>query len=120
MLWGIDNNFYCSWLPVPLMSAGAVLLLGEDHGHEHVHEVTEHEHGHRHDDSHHLHDHLPGHSRQTAGTARIAMSRRRIPICTRPTCTIANGTRAWHRIRSPGRYSWTGIPRLSPGLAAGS
>jgi drug/metabolite transporter (DMT)-like permease len=45
---------------LPLMVAGAILLLGEDHGHEHVHEAVEHEHSHRHDEGHHLHDHLPG------------------------------------------------------------
>jgi drug/metabolite transporter (DMT)-like permease len=47
-------------IAIPLMVAGAVLLLGEDHGHGHSHEGVEHEHSHRHDDDHHTHDHLPG------------------------------------------------------------
>ncbi len=44
---------------VPLMAAGAALLLGEKHHHAHLHETLEHDHRHRHDDGHHLHTH-PG------------------------------------------------------------
>lgn len=44
---------------VPLMVAGAVLVLGEKHHHAHVHEALDHDHRHRHDDGHHLHRH-PG------------------------------------------------------------
>ncbi len=45
---------------VPLMIAGAVLLLGEDHRHEHAHGAIEHDHRHSHDDNHHTHSHPPG------------------------------------------------------------
>lgn len=44
---------------VPLMVAGAILLLGEDHRHAHCHQCVEHEHKHRHDDGHHQHAHAP-------------------------------------------------------------
>ncbi|HEX9028274.1 MAG TPA: EamA family transporter [Anaerolineales bacterium] len=44
---------------LPLMVAGASLLLGEDHAHLHEHPLLEHEHGHAHPDSHHRHPH-PG------------------------------------------------------------
>jgi drug/metabolite transporter (DMT)-like permease len=42
---------------LPLMIAGAWLLVSEQHGHAHVHERLVHEHRHRHDDGHHFHDH---------------------------------------------------------------
>ncbi|MEN6306460.1 MAG: DMT family transporter [Anaerohalosphaeraceae bacterium] len=42
---------------VPVMVAGAILLLIEKHEHTHIHEEFEHEHGHKHDDEHHVHDH---------------------------------------------------------------
>jgi drug/metabolite transporter (DMT)-like permease len=45
---------------LPLMAAGAALLLGERHAHRHAHEALEHDHRHRHDDGHHDHEHLPG------------------------------------------------------------
>ncbi|MCU0632866.1 MAG: DMT family transporter [Methanolinea sp.] len=44
---------------LPLMAAGAWLLVSEVHVHLHTHEYMEHEHRHRHDDGHHLHDHGP-------------------------------------------------------------
>lgn len=44
---------------LPLMVAGASLLLGEDHTHLHEHPLLAHEHGHSHPDSHHRHPH-PG------------------------------------------------------------
>ncbi len=47
-------------ISVPFMIAGAALLLGEDHQHDHSHDCVEHEHSHRHDDMHHTHSHLPG------------------------------------------------------------
>lgn len=42
---------------LPIMIAGAILILGEEHGHKHVHKGSEHEHRHRHDDEHHTHAH---------------------------------------------------------------
>ncbi len=50
-------QFYIS---LPLMITGAVLILGEKHGHMHVHECVEHDHKHRHDDLHHNHRHEIG------------------------------------------------------------
>ncbi len=47
------------WVSLPVMAAGAYLLLKEVHAHPHTHEAMEHEHGHRHDDGHHEHDHHP-------------------------------------------------------------
>jgi drug/metabolite transporter (DMT)-like permease len=38
---------------LPLMVVGALLLLNEQHGHWHLHEVLTHDHRHRHDDAHH-------------------------------------------------------------------
>lgn len=43
-----------------LMAAGIVVLLRENHEHEHRHEDLEHEHWHAHDDRHHVHDHPGG------------------------------------------------------------
>jgi len=42
---------------IPLMIAGAVLLINEEHQHHHVHEEELHEHSHQHDDDHHTHEH---------------------------------------------------------------
>ena len=42
---------------LPLMIIGAILILSEEHGHEHIHEVFEHEHRHNHEDGHHIHEH---------------------------------------------------------------
>ncbi len=42
---------------LPIMVAGTVLLLREDHGHLHHHTKIEHEHRHSHDDGHHGHSH---------------------------------------------------------------
>jgi drug/metabolite transporter (DMT)-like permease len=44
-------------LALPLMIAGAVLIVGERHVHLHRHERFEHEHRHVHDDAHHAHTH---------------------------------------------------------------
>jgi drug/metabolite transporter (DMT)-like permease len=44
-------------LVLPLMAAGVVLLLYENHNHRHVHYAMEHEHSHGHDDEHHSHHH---------------------------------------------------------------
>lgn len=46
---------------MPLMILGAVLLLSEDHGHAHEHNLVEHEHSHQHDDLHHAHGHAGQH-----------------------------------------------------------
>jgi drug/metabolite transporter (DMT)-like permease len=48
-----------SWMFViafPLMVAGALFLVSEEHEHYHVHEMTIHEHAHVHDDGHHEHE----------------------------------------------------------------
>lgn len=45
---------------LPIMIAGTVLILREDHAHLHHHERIEHEHRHRHDDGHHNHHHDNG------------------------------------------------------------
>jgi drug/metabolite transporter (DMT)-like permease len=52
-------QFYIS---LPLMIAGAALILGERHIHMHIHEPIEHDHKHRHDDLHHSHMHEDGFS----------------------------------------------------------
>ncbi len=44
---------------LPLMVAGALLLIYDDHTHTHTHAVLTHEHAHTHDDAHHVHVH-PG------------------------------------------------------------
>ena len=48
------TNFIIS---IPVMIAGAVLILRERHSHLHRHEMVIHEHRHSHDDGHHLHTH---------------------------------------------------------------
>lgn len=45
---------------LPLMAAGAALLLSEAHRHAHHHPEMTHNHGHTHDDGHHDHAHEPG------------------------------------------------------------
>jgi len=45
------------WIALPLMAFGTVLLLREEHEHDHSHERLVHEHAHRHDDLHHSHVH---------------------------------------------------------------
>jgi len=47
-------------IALPIMIGGAVLVLGEEHAHKHVHAVIEHNHRHGHDDGHHAHDHAEG------------------------------------------------------------
>lgn len=47
-------------LALPVMGAGAYLLVGERHQHEHNHAALTHEHRHRHDDGHHAHPHAAG------------------------------------------------------------
>ena len=42
---------------LPLMMAGAFILVYEEHDHQHVHEEIVHEHLHQHDDEHHGHSH---------------------------------------------------------------
>jgi len=48
------------YLALPVMAAGAYLLVTERHAHPHDHLSIAHEHRHRHDDLHHDHNHLPG------------------------------------------------------------
>ncbi len=48
------------WVAVPVMLAGAWLMLTENHDHHHIHEALEHTHAHIHTDEHHGHDHLVG------------------------------------------------------------
>ena len=50
---------------LPLMGAGAFLLLTESHRHVHHHPELVHEHSHRHDDAHHDHVHQPDQERTT-------------------------------------------------------
>lgn len=45
------------FISLPVMAAGAVLLLKENHSHTHVHEHLVHEHRHNHTDGHHTHTH---------------------------------------------------------------
>ena len=48
-----------SWMFIfafPLMVAGTLFLVSEEHEHDHVHEMTIHEHAHVHDDGHHEHE----------------------------------------------------------------
>lgn len=50
-----DPAFY---IALPVMAAGALLLIFEKHSHPHHHHAQRHEHRHRHDDLHHDHGHL--------------------------------------------------------------
>ena len=52
-----NTLFYIS---LPIMIMGAVLILGEKHGHVHLHSSVEHEHRHSHNDEHHTHTHING------------------------------------------------------------
>ncbi len=45
---------------LPLMAVGALLIVREEHNHEHAHEQVTHAHRHRHDDLHHDHAHETG------------------------------------------------------------
>jgi drug/metabolite transporter (DMT)-like permease len=45
---------------LPIMIAGAILLLSEQHEHSHIHEAAVHDHCHQHDDEHHIHEHVRG------------------------------------------------------------
>ena len=47
------------YISLPVMAAGAYLLLTEKHSHQHTHQEEVHEHRHRHDDLHHEHEHTP-------------------------------------------------------------
>jgi len=44
-------------ISLPIMIAGTVLILWEEHGHVHRHAYVEHEHRHSHQDGHHTHTH---------------------------------------------------------------
>jgi drug/metabolite transporter (DMT)-like permease len=43
------------WVALPVMLAGAWLMLTENHDHHHIHEPMEHNHRHSHPDEHHIH-----------------------------------------------------------------
>lgn len=45
------------FIAFPLMIWGAILLVNDDHVHDHTHESILHEHAHNHDDGHHNHVH---------------------------------------------------------------
>jgi drug/metabolite transporter (DMT)-like permease len=47
------------WVSLPIMAAGAWLMLTEKHGHAHTHMEMVHSHSHHHPDEHHQHGH-PG------------------------------------------------------------
>lgn len=47
-------------LSLPIMIAGTVLLLKEEHSHKHIHQHIVHNHRHYHSDNHHGHYHAPG------------------------------------------------------------
>jgi len=46
-------------ISLPIMMAGTIFLLREEHSHRHVHEYIAHEHRHSHKDGHHNHSHIP-------------------------------------------------------------
>ncbi len=48
------------WAALPIMLAGAWLMLTEKHAHLHEHAHLEHVHAHAHDDEHHEHEHEDG------------------------------------------------------------
>lgn len=45
------------FLSLPIMAAGAYILVKENHDHPHIHEQITHEHRHTHTDGHHEHEH---------------------------------------------------------------
>jgi len=48
------------YISLPVMILGAILILGEKHGHIHSHNTLGHEHRHDHEDEHHIHKHNEG------------------------------------------------------------
>ena len=60
----IPPSFF--WIALPIMGAGAWLMLTEKHGHEHTHTNHAHAHSHHHPEEHHLHDH-PGETGEFSG-----------------------------------------------------
>ena len=54
----VPNSLFL--ISLPFMVIGAILILSEEHSHEHSHELLEHEHRHNHDDGHHVHEHEEG------------------------------------------------------------
>lgn len=52
-----DQPGWMFYLTIPILGAGAILLLTESHSHEHVHQAVTHEHAHVHTDGHHVHQH---------------------------------------------------------------
>jgi drug/metabolite transporter (DMT)-like permease len=54
----------------PLMVAGTLFLVSEEHEHDHVHAMMIHEHAHVHDDGHHEHIHEGGYAQKHSHTHR--------------------------------------------------
>ena len=54
----IPNSLFL--ISLPFMVMGAILIMSEKHGHEHIHDPLEHEHRHSHEDGHHIHEHEEG------------------------------------------------------------
>lgn len=52
-----DAISWMLWLAIPLVVAGTVLLVSENHSHKHLHEITVHEHPHIHGEELHKHGH---------------------------------------------------------------
>jgi len=52
-----ETTSFMFLLAIPLMVAGTIFLVYEQHAHLHSHEASVHEHAHNHDDGHHGHDH---------------------------------------------------------------
>ena len=50
----IPNSMFL--ISLPFMIMGAILILSEEHGHDHLHELLQHEHRHSHKDGHHEHE----------------------------------------------------------------
>ena len=74
-----DSLSLLALMAMPLMLAGAWLLIGEDHGHTHQHLVIEHEHSHVHDDGHHAHTH-EGQRQPLAGPQAHSHPHRHAPL----------------------------------------
>ncbi len=55
-----ETPSFLFWIALPLMLAGAWLMVSERHRHVHTHPIIEHAHKHTHDDLHHDHLHAPG------------------------------------------------------------
>jgi len=78
MAWGVFSEAITAMQLVAVvpMAAGALLLLGGKHEHDHRHDAVTHTHSHRHDDGHHDHVHvgLPAWVRHTHEHAHDVVS----------------------------------------------